>query len=97
MNKQYTIICRDKTTRKVHPELCDGESEFNAAYKFKHEHQECDIIQIKENNVPHIFPNLKTAALFITSLCLMSLVILPVIIFTIHCLHSLWILITSKP
>ena len=96
MNKKYTVICRDKKTRKVHPEVCDGESEFNAAYKFKHEHEECDILQIKESNVtPSVFPNFRTVALFVTGLCAISLVLFPVIILIVHCLHELWLTFAS--
>lgn len=91
MNKQYTVICRDKNTHIVAPQICDGESEFQAVYNFRHEHKEYDILDVHESDTtPYLFPTFRSVALFVTGLCVVSLILFPIIIFTINIIHSIW-------
>lgn len=90
MNKQYTLICRNKATRKVSPQVCDGESEFKVVYNFRHEHPEYDPIEVHEAHDPYLFPTFRDVVLFIVALCAISLVLFPFIIAVIHLIHWLY-------
>lgn len=91
MNKQYTVICRHKAHRSTECFYCDGESEFKLMYKFMHDHPDYNIIEAREiSDKPYIFSGIKEAGLFILALCTLSLILFPIIIFTINCIHSAW-------